>query len=293
MSRIDDNNDAQRMAELNEAQLRRRLDNEKRLNQKRTERAFNEVLGQQGRLRQTKDTTSRNQTAHARSAAQEVLARVRKDAPKTPAELARRAALSHAMHGQMAKVRTQNADAMMRDEALRADDLMTRGEREVEHVQKSAHTEEDQDVVRIEEQQAEIEQNQLHGALDAVGDDPRRQRQGHGGDSNRERRSNDGVAAPERAQGARPTQVIPPEVLKQLVGTIYKASQDGRTHLQLTLKGGMFDGVHMVVRSENGKVSCEFGNCDRNLGRLLKSSQGALARGLSRRGLTLQSLSVR
>ena len=78
------------------------------------------------------------------------------------------------------------------------------------------------------------------------------------------------------------------------MGAIYKGvTQDGRTHMQITLKGGLLDGVQLQVRAEGGKVSCEFSGCSKETARLLDSAQGALARGLERRGLRLERLSAR
>ena len=69
-------------------------------------------------------------------------------------------------------------------------------------------------------------------------------------------------------------------------------SADGRTHIQVTLRGGMMDGVQLSVRSEGGKVTCDFRGCGKDLGRLLDASKGALARGLGKRGLRLERLSA-
>lgn len=291
MSRIDDN-DAQKRAQ--EAQLRQRLDNEKHLNKKRTEKAFREVMVQSGQLKQAHETSRQSQTQDQRALAKQVLEKVRKDMPKTPAELARRAALSRAMHGRMTKIQGQEVDQARLSEQMHVEGHVEKSDTELERVSRTTRDEDDREVTRAEERQAEIEQERAQGSLQAVGEEPRRRqnRGGGGGSQRRDQNRSDGVGATDGPRAAHRVQ-IPPEALKQLVGAIYKASQDGRTHLQVTLKGDMFDGVQLTVRSQGGKVSCEFGNCDPNLSRLLKSSQGALARGLSQRGLALQSLSVR
>ena len=67
---------------------------------------------------------------------------------------------------------------------------------------------------------------------------------------------------------------------------------DGRTHLEVELKGGMLDGVRLQVKAEVKRVQCSFTGCSPKLASRLKRTQKRLAQALVKRGLTLQSLSA-
>lgn len=297
MSKVDDSSDAQRIREMNDAQFRRRADNDKRTQQGLLQKSFNQVMSDRGQRAQAKQASEKAaQPQEASELAKQVLDKVTKQQSKAPHELARRAALSKAMHGGLSKKANVGAEQLKQAEVGRSDELVTNTDAELEHVDKVARHDDDKDVERTEERQAEIEQKRDgENPLAPIGEDERRRdpRQNRGQGRGQDQQRSQGVAEAKGAQGANPTQ-IPPEVLRQIVNAVYKGvSQDGRTHMQITLKGGMLDGVRLEVRSNGGKVSCEFSNCGRDLGRLLDSAKGGLARGLSKRGLQLQRLAVK
>lgn len=297
MSKVDDGGDAQRIREMAEAQLRRKLDNEKRSQNERLEKSFGEVMGDRARRGAAQRETARQAEAEQGQAAKRVLDLVRKGAPKQGHELARHAALTQAMHKGLTATRGKEADQAKGAESARVEDLTTKGEVEQTFVDRTTRDDDEREVRGREDRQADAEQALKHegGPLAPVGEDDQRRkdpRQGRGSQGRDENRS-DGVASAQGAAGASAPQ-LPPEVLKQIVGAIYKGvTQDGRTHMQITLKGGLLDGVQLQVRAEGGKVSCEFSGCSKETARLLDSAQGALARGLERRGLRLERLSAR
>lgn len=296
MSKVDDSSDAQRMREMNEAQFRRRADNDARTQQGRLQKSFNQVMTDNGRRAQAQQTAEKAaKEPESSQLAKQVLDKVTKQQSQAPHELARRAALSRAMHGGLTKKADTGAEQLRGAEVGRQQELVTHTESELEHVEKTVRQDDEREVERTEERQSEVEQaRQQEGPLAAIGEDERRRdpRQNHGQGRGQDDRKPEGVAEAKGPQGANPVQ-LPPEVLRQIVNAVYKGvSQDGRTHMQITLKGGLLDGVRLEVRSDGGKVSCEFSNCGRDLGRLLDSAKGGLARGLAKRGLKLQRLAV-
>lgn len=295
MSKVDDSSDAQRIREMNEAQFRRRADDKKRSSEARLEKSFKQVAAERGVRAQARENAEQAQKDKpTEQLAKQVLDKVRQEQPKAPHELARRAALSKAMHKGLAKKADADVHQTHRAEAGRGEELTTSRDAELEHVDRAAREDEERGAERVEERQAEIETERQRGdPLAPIREDDRRRhpRQGQGGRG--EDRGADGVSGPKGAGGANAPQ-LPPEVIRQIVGAIYKGiSQDGRTHMQITLKGGMLDGVSLSIRADGGKVTCDFSGCGKDLGRLLDASKGALARGLSRRGLSLERLSAR
>lgn len=298
MSRVDDNSDAQRIRELNEAQLRKKVDDEKRTDRARHQASFNQVLTQRAQRRQAqKAQAEQAEQPTEETPAKQVLDRVRQQQPKTAQERTKRAALAHAMQHGLGKKQRADKGETNRAEAHRAGELMAHNEQELEHVDKATREDDDREVQASDERQGEVERAETQGsALGAIGEEEARRRHSGGGrrrqDNGNDGRNN-GVQAAKGAGGAGQVN-LPPEVVRQLVQTIYKGvAQDGRTHLQITLKGGLLDGVQMQVRSEAGKVRCEFSNCTRDLARLLNASKGALQRGLERRGLRLESFGAK
>lgn len=297
MSKVDDSSDAQRIREMNEAQFRRRADNNKRSDNARLERSFQQVVTQRGQRAQAQQVAEQQtKNAPQEQLAKQVLDKVRQEQPRAPHELARRAALSNAMRQGLTKKASADIDQTQNQATARTDELATGSEVELEHVDKVAREDDERSTEKVEERQAEIELERREGdPLAPIGRDDRRRdpRQGQGRGQDKDDRNTGGVGGAKGAGGTNAPR-LPPEVVRQIVSAIYKGvSVDGRTHMQVTLKGGMLDGVSLSVRSEGGKVSCEFSGCGRDLSRLLDSTKGVLARGLSKRGLKLERLTAR
>ncbi len=295
MSNVNDS-DARRMREMNEAQFRRKADNTKRTEQGRLQKSFNQVMTDRGQKAQAQQADKTAKESPNSQLAKQVLNKVRKKQSQAPHELARRAAMSKAMHGGLSKKANLGAEQLKQAHTGRADELLTKTETETAHVDKVGREEEEREVERTDDKQAEIEKTlERQDPLTAIGDDERRRdpRQNRGQDRGQQERNAQGLGVTKKSGGAAPS-AIPPEVLKQIVNAIYKGvSADGRTHMQVTLKGGALDGVRLEVRAQGGKVSCEFSGCSKELGQQLESAKSALARGLSKRGLKLERLAAR
>lgn len=292
MSRVDDNSDNRRIQEMNEAAHNRKIRNEKKSTEARSEQAFREVMKKKAGVETAQRDASKKATDDKSKDGESVLDRIRKRAPKSTVDRDRRAALQKSMQGGLLKKNALKAGEDARTEAARTEELTGKSQQEIEHVEKEARRDDEHDTVRTDEKQAEIQ-------MDARGDAPteradpdgrrQQQRDNRGGGSNDRNDNARAVEGPRR--GARPA--IPQEVLQRLVSAIYKAvSADGRTSMQITLKGGKLEGVTVKIDSDGGKVSCEFGNCSKEIKSMLEKGKGALAKGLSRRGLKLERLSV-
>lgn len=298
MTRVDDGSDAQRIQEMNEADLRRKQDKQKRLEKKAVERSFDAII-QERRQKQKAQRETANQeraqegtASEKRRAGQGVLAHIRRHSSRQERELARRAVMSNAAQSNMHKQGARMVEDTQAAESHRAAELLTRTATENEHVRETNREEEDRGLDAQEQRQTEVEQaNREDGSVDADG-----RRQGHSRgreDGNSEdRRLNAGAGgATQSAGGAAP--VVPGPLIQRLVSAIYKAATaDGRTHLVLELKGGQLDGVRLSVASENGHVRCQLSGCDTELARGLERAKQSLARGLARRGLQLHELKV-
>jgi hypothetical protein len=295
MSRIDDS-DNQRIREMQEQELRARKDAEKKDADSRISKSFQEVMRERTQKQTAQKAASSQQQQHGKaqekaqaeqgSFAQQLLKRL----PKEGADLQKRAAMSRAMASNMSASRSQDAQKAREAEADRVDDLVKKADDDKERVEKEAREEGERETQRAEERDAkfhkvEAEPEDRGGQKDRH--PQKRHDSGHG-----EKRAEGTAAVKETKQEAAP-RGIPPEVMEKIVSAIHKASHaDGRTELQVELKGTMLEGVRLKVRADRGKVSCTFEGADKELKNLLESSKGALMRSLEKRGLTLTSLKV-
>ena len=96
MSRVDD----QRMQEMNEAKLRQKKDTEKRLNDKRLDKSFKQVMTERGRRKQAQNTARQHlagtQAKEKQDEGQRVLQRIAQRPGPSAKEHSRRAALASA-----------------------------------------------------------------------------------------------------------------------------------------------------------------------------------------------------
>lgn len=104
-----------------------------------------------------------------------------------------------------------------------------------------------------------------------------------------------GQAAP--AQGAQGTNAprLSPEVIQALVQRclVFKDLK-GRQEMEITLRENVLGGATVKITAENGDISLRFSTQDTNVRRLLKSgeSQGELARAFESKGMRLKQLDV-
>lgn len=292
-----DNSDLQRIREVNQADQRRRIDEQKRLHQARVERSFKDVMAERDRERSAQQAQRQSNAQQASNAPKDaagrrLLAQVRAQGHENHAQLAKKAALSRSMAGAMVKGRVQGhrADALASES--RSEQILTQGAEELEYVREKTREEESADLRSSEEKQAEV-------AREARGHDGPVQRDGHRRRDQRQRSGpEDGGTKAEAANlndGPAPAHKVhvPPALIQQLVQAVFKAvGPDGRTQMHIHLRGGPLDGVKLEVRAENGQVECTFHGCNRQMGGLVKAGRQSLAEGLEKRGLKLTGLTV-
>ena len=296
MSRVDDNSDAQRIKEMNEADLRRKQDEQKRVQEKAVQRSFNTVIRERRQKDQARHETAlheegqRNAKDEQKRTGKSILQQIRGRNPRREKELSRRAALANATQANLHKRGTNAIDDTHSAEANRTAELLERTSQENEHIRETSKEEEDRDLEAREHRQAEVKShNRGDGTVDPDGGQ-NQQNRGRQGGKNDERRT-EAAAAATAATGSAP--VLPAPLIQRLVSAIYKAATaDGRTHLVLELKGGRLDGVQLTVSAEDGRVRCKLSGCDDDLAQGLERAKQSLARGLERRGLHLDELTV-
>lgn len=291
---VENNSDNRRIEELNRAAYDRKLQNEKQSERARRAQSFQQVMTEKAGRRaaqdqaQRQEATDRGQAADAKRALQQ--ARRRPAKAKRPID-PRLAALARGQLGKKGKARAAEHLATSAAETERAEASLGNERQRVSQTEEHTRRQDEQETIRRDEKQAELVRQDtavVGYAQDERGGD-RGRRQGGQGEGQTPERGAPEVQAAAAPRRARPT--IPPEVLKRLVHTIYQAAKaDGRTSLQLTLKGGMMDGVRLEVEAEDGQVRCRFGGCDPQLSRLLNDGQPALAAALARKGLKLTAL---
>ncbi|MCK6549439.1 hypothetical protein L6R52_26605 [Myxococcota bacterium] len=297
MSRIGDNSDDQRIKEMQDAELRQRVDREKKDNDVRVTRSFAEVMQGRGQrqLSQKQSQSGQNkQQAEAETAQkQSVLNQlIKKDGAKPGQELQRRAALTNALHSKLSQTRSTDIDQAKRAETERVDDIVSKGADEKERVDKELRAEGDADAKRAEEKELEHRKIDPNQPREDQRTEQRQQRRGQGGQGSDDDRRAAAVQAAQTS-AAKHEPRIPQEVIDKIVSAIQAAHlADGRTEMQVELKGTMLEGVKLKVSAKNGKVTCTFSGCDRDTKNLLEASKGALMRALEKRGMDLAAMRV-
>ncbi len=290
-----DNSDLQRIREVNQAELRRRADQAQRNHQSRVERSFKEVMAEHGRERVAqqaqRQTAATTRTTPGDAASQRLLAQVRTQGQRAHADLAKKAELSRSVAGSALRGRAKGHRAGAVEAEARAEQLDGRGAEELEHAREHGRDQDTKDLRSVEEKQTEVAaEAQSDGPINPDGE--RRQRQQHSSSSG------DDGAGPEKASAVDESPKahrvdIPPALIQQLVNAVLKTvGTDGRTQMQIHLRGGPLDGVKLEVRSEGGQVECTFHGCDREMTALVEAGRELLAKGLAGRGLKLKNLTV-
>ena len=290
-----DNSDLQRIREVNQAELKRRVQQQKRGQQARVEKSFKEVMAERGRekmAQQAQRQAPLNTTANPRDpAAQRLMAQVRSQARAEHGNLAQKAAMSSSMAGGMVKGRAKGHRTDALQSEARAEQLLTQATDELDHVSETAREDDARDLMSSEEKQAEIQ-------AEARGDDPiqrdgrRQQQHQRDGGGQDDGQKTEGVQASDGPRAAHRVN-IPPALIQQIVRAVMKSvGPDGRTEMQIHLRGGPLDGVKLDIKTNDGQVQCTFHGCNREMENLLKGGRKMLADGLSKRGLKLTALTV-
>lgn len=292
MSRV--NSDEQRIQELNETQLRQQKQLEKRDQEERTTRSFNQVMSERTQREQAqvltrKEATREEQAAKPRSEVQAQAAR--EQAPRTPLETARRAALFRDQDAGLVQRRNAHLLGAKEAESARGHQMIERAEEEREL--------RDKDVRRDDLKDAQETEERFFSAR-AEGEDGRavplppveRDKGGRGKQSSKDEAAPVEEAKAKGAGGAGADR-LPVELLERIVGAIHTATLDGRTEVVVSLQGTMLDGVTLRVSHKKGKIRCVFEGCDKHTKNLIESSKGELMRALARKGLELDILRVK
>lgn len=292
MSRV--NSDEQRIQELNETQLRQQKQLEKRDQEERTTRSFNQVMSERTQREQAqvltrKEAAREEQSAKPRAEVQAQVARER--TPQTPLESARRAALFREQDTGLAQRRSAHLSGAKEAESTRSSQLVERAEEERELRDREVRRDDLKDAQETEER---------FFAARTEGEDPRslalppveRDKGGRGKQSSRDEAAPVEEAKAKGAGGAGADR-IPVELLERIVGAIHTATLDGRTEVVVSLQGTMLDGVTLRVANKKGKIRCTFEGCDKHTKNLIEASKGELMRALARKGLELDILRVK
>ncbi|MEM7674608.1 MAG: hypothetical protein AAF449_01255 [Myxococcota bacterium] len=289
-----DNSDLQRIREVNQAELRQRIDRQKRGQQARVERSFKEVMAERGREKMAqqaqREGPAPGQTSTRDPAGKRLLDQVRSQAQRNQGDLANKASMSRSFAGNLARARNKGHRSDAVTSETRAEESLGKATEELDHIKETERDEDIKEVRREEEKQAEMAaDSRSDGPVQRDGQRQQQQRDRSGAEDQAPTegvRSSDGPRAAHRV-------TVPPALIKQLVSAVFKAvGPDGRTQMQIHLRGGPLDGVKLEVRAENGKVQCTFHGCDREMKGLLQAGQKALASGLAKRGLKLEKLNV-
>lgn len=293
MSRVE-SNDEQRIREMQEAQRRAEVRNREADRAQRGERSFRESMtartARDEGARQSEDAEHRQRTA---GQARRVLDRVRKEQPTRPHELAKRAALARAFAGRQSLARrAQESDGEARVLVDRASEHESARALEHDHLDEMGRTEDRAELEAREERLDELRRDaEAQAMADDLARERRRRDRDRREDDDRRREPAEGVA-PAKARGAAPRVSLPPEILKRIVQTLVRVTEDGRTSLRVRLQGPGLEGVELQVENREGSITCAFSGCSDRLRRDLERARPTLEGALSRRGLRLSKLEL-
>ncbi|MFC1610690.1 hypothetical protein ACFL6C_07020 [Myxococcota bacterium] len=86
---------------------------------------------------------------------------------------------------------------------------------------------------------------------------------------------------------------IPPEVIQQIVERVLVGvNKEGLNEFHIEFKENVLAGSSLRLTAKDGKISAKFSTHDVNVKRLLKASEGPLARAFGHKGLTLERFEV-
>jgi hypothetical protein len=101
-----------------------------------------------------------------------------------------------------------------------------------------------------------------------------------------------GAPAPGEAQGATGAR-LPRELIHSMVAQAFAGvTPEGFHQFTVELKDGVLGGARLDVVADGGNIRCTFHTSDKNVARLVRASEGALAGALEKRHLRLESLDV-
>jgi len=281
MSRVKDNRDAERIQE-----------------QKRIEK------DNQNKDRQKSDKFSRSMNEH-RSGEQKAPV---KQATRQPTQTKTKSGASSALMARQgiasnrfaATLQKQGSENLQYSESLNTD----RGSEMLEKRVDSGEHQETQETKRLDGQQDRVEavdrdegqgkgqRGQGDGNTGGGGSqekqDGQKQGDGHGVPG---AAALDDAPAAEISAGNQPQ--IPQNILQEIVNRVFVgASTEGLTQFHVEFKEEILGGLRLEISAKDGKISAKFITSDKNIGRLLKASEGQLSRAFGHKGMSLERLDV-
>ena len=280
MSRVKDNRDAERIQE------QKRIEKDNQTKDRQKSDTFSRMMNQRKGTEQ-KGTNKQNlkQPPQAKT--------------KTGASNALMARQGIASNRFAATLQKQGSENLQYSESLSTDRGGEMQEKRVE----TAERQDTQESKRLDGQQDRVE------AVDR--DDGRGQGQGQGGRGDgsgggQEKREGqhqgdgqgvqtaaalkDGAAAPVNAANQ---PKIPENILQEIVNRVFVgASTEGLTQFHVEFKEEILGGLRLEISAKDGKISAKFITSDKNIGRLLKASEGQLSRAFGHKGMSLERLDV-
>lgn len=107
------------------------------------------------------------------------------------------------------------------------------------------------------------------------------------------RSSTVGQAAPTQGATGAAATGIPQHILQALVDKVYVGlTAQGLSQMVIQFNSDVLAGSQLKLTAQNGKISMQFQTDDRNVGRLIKSSQRELHQAFAQKGLVLERLEV-
>ena len=280
MSRVNDKNDAERAAE------QKRIDKEARAKDKQTGEKFSQLVRQnkEGR-KQTTRQPGQTQKQQPKAATQR--------GPTGNALLARQGITSNSFAAQLYKQGSENLDY--------SKSLSTGRETEQQDTKNTTEERE----VRSESQRLDGQQDKVEAVSRDGGRGGQHQGDGGGGeqgqsqDDAHQSSQGDGSVSKAESNKASPAEALagPPQIPEQALQELVKrvlvgVNTEGLSQFYIEFKQDVLRGVRLEVSAENGKIKAKFISEDANVRRLLKASEGQLARAFGYKGLSLERLEV-
>ena len=102
-----------------------------------------------------------------------------------------------------------------------------------------------------------------------------------------------GGSAAQEAKGAGPQVKIPQAALQEIVSRVLVGmNKDGLSEMHIQFKDGVLGGASLQISASGGNIKAKFTVGDQNTKRLLKASEGELARAFGHKGMRLESMEV-
>jgi hypothetical protein len=289
MSRVKDNRDAERIQE------QKRLEKDNQTKDRQKSDKFSRMMNQR---------RDGQQKAPAKQATHQPAQTQNKTKPgASSALMARQGIASNRFAAALQKQGTEN---LQYSETLSAD----RGGEMLEKRVETAEHQDTKDTQRLDGQQDRVEAVERDdgkgkgqgGKSDGDGDGDGRQGSGSGQDKRDGQGQGQGQGAQVAAllgdapasevnTGSQPQ--IPQNILQEIVNRVFVgASTEGLTQFHVEFKEDILGGLRLEISAKDGKISAKFITSDKNIGRLLKASEGQLSRAFGHKGMSLERLDV-